>query len=260
MLKDRVSTYFDELPESSFPEAFKNKATVLLSGSAGWGINEGSDEKADWDLHILLSNEDYATFVKQYGAEHVVDDHEHNPDVFGLIRSLDWLNERLSGRKMGSYPLYLWIYTRGQFVRDNLRVSDLVESYQEKFTQDLPSLIQEHFVTFSVRRFDTGSSAKRGLVIASGLNCGEMVKAALQSFSLLNGQPYPYNKWLAKHVQTLGPDGERLVELCEACSLQSDLTTLTAAAKELRDFMESYAREKLGDKRWISQWWEFLSN
>ncbi|WP_165873605.1 hypothetical protein [Baia soyae] len=36
-----VSTYFQNLSEDVFPDDLKNRATVVLSGSAGWGIAEG---------------------------------------------------------------------------------------------------------------------------------------------------------------------------------------------------------------------------
>ncbi|TCP70585.1 hypothetical protein [Baia soyae] len=127
------------------------------------------NEKADWDLHILLGNEDYQSFINQYEVDYVIDDHENKPIVFGQIHDHDWLLERLEGNHPGSWPLYLWIYTNCAFIQDPLGISSLIAEYQLKFEQELEQLRKDHFVLFSVRRLDTSSSAKRGIVTATGI-------------------------------------------------------------------------------------------
>ncbi|TCP64033.1 hypothetical protein [Baia soyae] len=256
----RVETYFHSLPNDVFPDGLKSRATVVLSGSTGWGITEGFDEKADWDLHILLGNEAYQSFIIEHGANYVIDDHGNSPIVFGQINGQEWLMERVEGNRSGSWPLYLWIYKNCVFIQDPLSISSLIEKYQLKFERELDQLRRDHFVLFSVRRLDTSSSAKREIVTAAGINRGEMVKVALQTFSLIHGKPYPYNKWLAKHVERLCPEGEKLVELCNNCLMETRLEVLIGLAKELRNMMEEEMRKITGEQRWISHWWEFNKN
>lgn len=256
-LKKKVAKYFSSLPKEVFPEKLKAKATVLLSGSTGWGIAEGSDSRADWDIHVLLADKDYAAYVKS-GQNPIIDDRKHNPPVFAQVRNRTWLLDRL--QKNETAVLYLWIYTHGLFIHDNLKVKPLLDKQLAKFKADLPDLRKAHHIQFSVRRLDTASCAARGLAVATGINRAEMVKLALQTFSLIKSQPYPYGKWLAKHVKELSPAGACLVGLCERCLFETDFAKISQSAKEIRDFMEREMEKAAGPNRWIHYWWEFNEN
>ena len=256
-LKKAVAKYFADLPKTVFPEKLKGKATVMLSGSAGWGITEGSDSLADWDIHVLLANKDYAAFAKS-GQSLIIDDKEHTPVVFAQVRDKNWLLERLQKDEIA--VLYIWIYTHGLFIQDNLKIKSLLAKQLAIFKADLPALRKARHIQFSVRRLDTASCAARGLVVAAGINRAEMVKLALQTFSLIKSQPYPYSKWLAKHVKGLSPEGARLAGLCETCLFETDLAKISRSAKEIRDFMEQEMEKVAGPNRWIHYWWEFNEN
>ena len=256
-LKKEVAKYFFSLPKEVFPDKLKTRTTVLLSGSAGWGITEGSDSLADWDIHVLLADKEHAAYVKS-GRSLVIDDKKHSPSVFVQVRNKNWLLGRL--HKNETSALYLWIYTHGLFIRDNLSVETLLAKQLAKFKADLPALRKAQHIQFSVRRLDTASCAARGLTVAVGINRAEMVKLALQTYSLIKSQPYPYSKWLAKHVKGLSPAGARLVALCDRCLFETDLAKISIAAKEIRDFMEREMEKAAGPNRWIHCWWEFNEN
>jgi hypothetical protein len=255
-----VRKYFEELADKTFPSSLKSRASLVLSGSVGWGIEEGADEEADWDLHILLDDPNYRKYLDIFGPNHVIDDHTHQPIVFGQIRSLGWLTERLDGKKPGSWPLYLWIYTRGHFIQDPINIQGMINRYSLKFKSELDTLRRDHFVKFSVRRLDTSSCAKRGIITAVGINRGEMVQLALQTFSLIHEEPYPYSKWLAKHVEQVDESGHDFVQLCDRCLLATDLEIVSKCAKDLRDKLEEEMIKKVGEQRWIKFWWEFNTN
>ena len=256
-LKKEVAKYCFSLPQEVLPEKLKAKATVLLSGSTGWGIAEGSDSRADWDIHVLLADKDHLAYVKS-GQNLIIDDKNHNPQVFVQVRNKTWLQERL--QKTETAVLYLWIYTHGLYIQDNLKIKTLLAKQLAKFRAELPDLRKAHHIQFSVRRLDTASCAARGLTVATGINRAEMVKLALQTFSLIRSQPYPYVKWLAKHVKGLSPAGARLVGLCERCLFETDLAKISQSAKEIRDFMELEMEKVAGPNRWIHFWWEFNEN
>ena len=93
-LKEQIKNYLRGVNENVFPNKLKDRASIFLSGSTGWGIKEGFDQNADWDLHLILSDEDNDKFSKVYGVSHVIDDNEHNPKIFAQIRSKHWLKER----------------------------------------------------------------------------------------------------------------------------------------------------------------------
>lgn len=256
-LKKAVAKYFSALPKTLFPEKLKGKATVMLSGSAGWGITEGSDSRADWDIHVLLEDKDYTAFTKSR-QNLIIEDKKHNPVVFAQIRNKKWLLEHL--QKSETAVLYLWIYTHGLFIQDNLKIKTLLTKLSDNFHANLPDLRKDHHIRFSVRRLDTASCAARGLTVAAGINRAEMVKLALQTFSIIQSQPYPYNKWLAKHVKKLSPEGAGLVDLCEQCLFETDLARISQSAREIRNFMEHEMEKAAGPSRWIHYWWEFNEN
>jgi hypothetical protein len=141
-----------------------------------------------------------------------------------------------------------------------LKIKALLARQTDNFQADLPDLRKAHHIKFSVRRLDTASCAARGLAVATGINRAEMVKLALQTFSLIKSKPYPYSKWLAKHVQELSPEGARLAGLCEQCLSETDLARISQSAKEIRDFMEQEMVKAAGPNRWIHYWWEFNEN
>lgn len=258
---NKVNKYFENLKEEIFPLSFKNKCTLILSGSTGWGINEGFDNKADWDLHILLSNEDYEIFTNKFGDNYVLDDHTHKPIVFGQINNIDWLKERLESEETNI--LYLWIYTKCLYIKDSLCVEDVVKEYYNKFVLNKIEIIKKCYIKFAVRRLDTCSSAKRGMEIATGINRGEMVQQALKLLCLLKGQPYPYNKWLEKNVEIIYKENENvrnIVGLCKECLMENQLNLIIIKSKKLRDEIEKKLISIYGRKRWIIYWWEYNKN
>lgn len=261
-LKDSVIKYFERIDETVFPRRFKEKATVILSGSTGWGIKEGFDEKADWDLHILLSDEAYIEFKKEYGENYVIDDHENNPIVFAQIHNKDWLITRLKNEE--TKILYLWIYTNCIYLKDELKIyKNEIKNEKEKFVKEITKNIKKHYIKFAVRRLDSSSCAKRNLEVSTSINKAEMVKWALELLSLLKNEPYPYTKWLFKHVSILyleDIDINKILELIEKILKENKLIKLIPLIKELKINIETILERIYGEERWIKYWWEFNKN
>lgn len=159
--------------------------------------------------------------------------------------------------------LYLWIYTSCLIVNDPNGVSTIVSAYQEKFLAEINESIRQFHIRFSVRRLDTCSSALRGLKAATGLNRGEMVKAALQVLCLLKDEPFAYNKWLEKEVRLLYKDDAEITEIldvCQECLFETDLRVIVKQSKKLRDMIEKKLFDRFGEERWIHFWWEYNKN
>ena len=261
-LKEKIFTYFEKIDEKVFPKKFKKHATIILSGSAGWGIQEGYDEKADWDFHILLSNKDYLEFTKEYGENYVIDDHKNTPIVFCQIHNKSWLLTRLKEKK--TKILYLWIYTNCLYLQDylNLYINE-IKKEKDFFIKNINNFIKEHYIKFAVRRLDTSSCAKRGLNVAMSINKAEMIKTLLELLSLLKGFPYPYTKWLFKHVEIIYPhDGDirKILELTKKLVQENSISKNIILLKELKLEVENLLQKQCGKERWIEYWWEFNKN
>lgn len=262
-LKEKVLFYFSELEDTMIPNSLKNECSVILSGSTGWGIDEGHDSLADWDLHVIMPDECYKAFVETKGENYIIDDQSHTPKVFIQFHNMTWIMDRLNGKVANSWPLYLWIYTNCMYIADPNNIESIVSAFKDKFTNEIDELTKKYYILFATRRLDTCSSAKRGLLIATKLNCAEMVKLALQVLCLLKHAPFAYNKWLEKEVGIEyhnNPAGLRILNLCKACLSEADLEIVSKRAKELRDAIEKVLIEKYGEERWIHYWWEFNKN
>lgn len=258
-VKKEIREYLKNLSESIFPEKQKDKVSVFLCGSTGWGIKEGFDQKADWDLHLILSDEDYEEFVHVYGDDHVIDDHEHVPSIFGQIRSKQWLRDRFKKIEQGDC-LYLWIYNNCVTIQDPQNIQAMIEESNELFKNHQEELVKYHYVTYAVRRLDTVSTAKRGIEVGARISNAEMVKVALQTMSMINGSPYAYNKWLGKQVGLLSEEAKECVKLGEICLKSQTLEEIIQNTKPLRALLKSELRKRFGEAPWIEEWWKYNKN
>ncbi len=251
-----VKDYLNGIDDRWFVDNCLPAASIMLSGSTGWGIPEGFDSCADWDIHIILNDECFDEYASRYGLNHVIDDHSHDPVVFAQVRNEKWLIDRLHQKE--SSLIYLWLYENGTWIADPLGLIPMIRKFRQLFDRQLKELVEQHFIAFSVRRLDASSSAKRGLSCAMGIYKSAAVEAALRVFCLCQGNPYPYDKWLPKQVQML--NGAPLVELCEKCLNETTPEKSLPLLKELRRFMEDLVKSKYGEQAWISHWWEYNEN
>ncbi len=258
-LKRDIKEYIQSVSGDVFPNKLKDRVSIFLSGSTGWGIKEGFDQNADWDLHLILSDEDYEKFIEGYGEEHVLDDHEHIPNIFGQIRSKQWLEDRLRRIEQGDC-LYIWIYNNCINIQDPQNIQEMIDEYINVFKENIEELAKYHFVTYAVRRIDAVSSAKRGIEIGARISNTDMVKAALQTMSIVHESPYAYNKWLGKQVGLLGEKALECVTLSEACLKSQTLEDIIQNAKPLRTLIKSELVEKFGKLPWIEEWWKYNKN
>ena len=258
-IKKDIREYIQNVSGEVFPNKLKDRVSIFLSGSTGWGIKEGFDQKADWDLHLILSDEDYKKFSEVYGDDHVIDDHEHVPNIFGQIRSKQWLKDRLSKIEQGDC-LYTWIYNNCLNIQDPQNIQEMIDEYSDLFKNNIEELAKYHFVTYAVRRIDAVSAAKRGIEIGARISNTEMVKAALQTMSIVHDSPYAYNKWLGKQVGMLGEKAQECVTLSEACLRSQTLEDIIKNAKPLRALVKSELVEKFGELPWIEEWWKYNKN
>ena len=258
-LKRDIKEYIQSVSGDVFPNKLKDRVSIFLSGSTGWGIKEGFDQNADWDLHLILSDEDYEKFIEGYGEEHVLDDHEHIPNIFGQIRSKQWLEDRLRRIEQGDC-LYIWIYNNCINIQDPQNIQEMIDEYINVFKENIEELAKYHFVTYAVRRIDAVSAAKRGIEIGARISNTEMVKAALQTMSIVHDSPYAYNKWLGKQVGMLGEKAQECVTLSEACLRSQTLEDIIKNAKPLRALVKSELVEKFGELPWIEEWWKYNKN
>ncbi|MDD5529286.1 MAG: hypothetical protein PHX21_04575 [bacterium] len=254
-----IKTYLESLPEEIFPQKFLRHAAVFLSGSIGWGIKDISDKNADLDIHILLSESDYKDFLKQFEPYHIIDDQKHQPNVFGQVRPISGLEYRLTSNDRKWWPLYLWIYTHGQWVIKLEETTQLVNKAELRFNKELETLLKDHFVTYCVKKCDMKSCIRQGEELAAKCYMSDTIIAALQTYSLSKGIPYPYHKWLKKHISTL-EGGEDFITLCEKSMVVVDTTIQLKSLNEIEKILIDAITKTIGRKPWLNKWWKFNEN
>jgi hypothetical protein len=236
-------------------------ASVLLAGSVGWGIKDSQAPGTDWDIHIILPTDDYAAFVASAGATFLIDDKKHSPPIFGCFHSVDWLEDRLhSSSDRNRWPLYLWIVENGQWVHCTEEVRSAIARARAIFDRDNLNLIRDHFVAFCVRKLEVKTSAANKQFVSENLYLGECLTAGLQTFSLAQGRPYPYLKWLpywiANHC-----GGTELAAAAQECWTPSfDVRERIAVLRKMETMIVAAIRERYGNQPWLSEWWKYLDN
>jgi len=256
---EAIKTYLQNLPDTPVNKYVKEKSSIYLSGSAGYGIEEGFDEKADWDLHIILEDEVYAKIHKKGNADPLINDPNNKPTVFGQIRSKSWLKKRLDSLLKGDCT-YLWIYTNGLMIDDKLSIHSAIKGYSSLFQKNLNDLIRYHYIRFAVARFSTAAASRRGISTATSLYNAEMIELALQTICLLHGQPYAYTKWLEKQVSMIDGISPTLLQLIEASLASKSFEDFDKNARNLRLFTEETLTEHMGKLPWIKEWWNYNQN
>ena len=141
-IKD-IESYLIDLPEEVLPKKYLEKASVFLSGSIGWGVKRDTDEDVDWDLFILLEDRIRENLTNDLVHDHVFDDHDHKPHVFGQIRSFSWVEERLNSSNRKWWPLYFWIFKYGKWVTENDKIKHIVNDAYSRFKKDNELLLRE---------------------------------------------------------------------------------------------------------------------
>lgn len=255
-----VLEYLASIHESLPGKYHPRRASVLLAGSVGWGIKDAQAPGADWDIHIILPTEDYAAFIASAGATFLIDDKTHFPPIFGQFHPDDWLAERLNSSDRKWWPLYLWIVENGQWVHCTEEVRSTITRARTIFDRDNLNLIRDHFVTFCVRKLDTKTSAANKQSISENLYLGECLTAGLQTFSLAQGRPYPYLKWLPYWVAKNCGGTELAAAVQECLTPKLDIRERLAVMRKIEAIIVAAIREKHGDQPWLDEWWKFLQN
>ncbi len=250
-----LSSYVDEqLHRISARDAYAEVISAVLAGSAATGAH---DAYSDWDLHLFLPDADYETFRARYGADFVIDDKEHAPPVFGVFRPLGWLGERMLARP----EFYLWIFEGATVIRDpERRYGSILEEGRGRFDAGIEQLVRGHYVGYRAARNSLPNTLRRGDPAAALLVVAEAAELALQTTSLLMGQPYPYAKWLLWHLAACGSEGRVVAELTSGLLTAEPGEQMLSADRRLRGEVVRLAGERYPAAPWLGPWWKYLAN
>lgn len=253
-LKNKIRRYIQtHLVNHTVVGPYLSNASVVFRGVTQLGIN---DEFCDWDLEFLLPYHIFVDFAKKYGRSYVLIDKEHDPKVFMVVRSHQWLKSKFTKNPI----VWAWNYQELLMVKDPGNVcKNIIISGIERFKKGLKRLTWEKYIEFRAHRHDLKASSARNLVISSTLIRAAMVKSFLEFILLSRGRPYPHKKWLATVVEKEINNGEMIVGLCQNFLTTFEKGEIEALDVELLNFAMLFGEQNGFERKRLEAWWCYLS-
>jgi Domain of unknown function (DUF4037) len=127
-----------------------------------------------------------------------------------------------------------------------------------------------HYVEYRREHRVMDNAGARGHPVAVLLAAASCLRQALQAAMVLDGQPYPYDKWLhpdalaAPTGAALAPGVEHLLDLVTGDSLRAAVPEashpVVQVLKEMRHVLVGRARETGLDGEYLDRWWLHMTD
>ncbi|HEU4754657.1 MAG TPA: nucleotidyltransferase domain-containing protein [Armatimonadota bacterium] len=238
-------------------------AAVLVAGSVAAGT---WDEHSDFDIRLLLPDEDHTRLAAELQEAHLWEPgrdfrvHLVDREPFRRFPSADILAfsaSQLDQELRFDLPVALWAYTHAAVLQDPLGTLDTrLEEARARFEAALPALRCEHYFRFRQARNDlVPRIMPRRLLTVLAIKRGEAVQEALRLAFLAEGKPYPYDKWLEVMAERETDCGSGIVTAVRALVAARETHTVEHASKVLRDRVAFALQQNGVTERWLEQWW-----
>ncbi|MEU6541016.1 nucleotidyltransferase domain-containing protein [Streptomyces sp. NPDC047000] len=216
---DSARRFLTDLSTSEiYREIFPGSA-VVLAGSHSAGR---ADTYSDVDLFLFVDDERFPKARQEavargltrtggdWSARRVT-----SCDVFVKVRSFAELREELDGDLAVAYRIYsraqIWADPSGKF-------SAAMAEYAKRFASEVPALIRQKSLALRRCIKFARDSHLRGNLVAFDILRYDYLTALLQMFFLLEGEPFPYSKWLHPAAMEETEAGKAITDLVESVS------------------------------------------
>jgi hypothetical protein len=262
--RELLQTY---LRERVLPHPILNRflpdAAVLIAGSVALGT---WDEHSDFDIRLLLPDEDHRALAAALQEAHLWDPrrdfriHLIDREPFRRFPSADILAlsaSQLAQEFRFNLPVALWSYCHASVLQDPLgTLETALEQGREAFKSALSQLQCEHYYRFRQARNDLVPRVMpRRLLTVLAIKRGEAVREALRLAFLAEGKPYPYDKWLEVMAERETECGPGIVTAVRALVAARETHTVEHASKVLRDRVAFALQQNGVSEQWLEQWW-----
>jgi hypothetical protein len=242
---------------------FADRAAILLHGSTCRGVD---DPFSDLDLYVLLRAGDLAEFDRRSPIrfyEFALDGKKGHWMAYAL--------EEFTAH-VGRCDMALISELRTSIVLHNLLggARELLDSAKSPMR---PEVRRAFFFYnyYQMRNFHraTDNPMERGDGLAVLFSLSQTIAYALRAALILDGEPYPYEKWLRREALR-HPTGEKLAPHVDAIldAIAGDAlrfagpdrqNPLSQQARQMRQILIDAARAKGIDEPWLTQWWLYIS-
>jgi hypothetical protein len=242
---------------------FADRAAILLHGSTCRGVD---DPFSDLDIYVLLRAKDLAEFDRR-----------------SPIRFYEFMLDGKKGHWMAYVleefaahveccDMALISELRTSIVLHNRldRAQTLLECAKSPMRPEVRRAFFFHNY-YQMRNFHRASDnpMERGDGLAVLFSLSQTVAYALRAALILDGEPYPYEKWLRREALR-HPTGEKLAPHVDAIldAIAGDAlrlarperqNPLSQSVRQIRQILIDAARAKGIDEPWLIQWWLYIS-
>lgn len=242
---------------------YAEQAAILLHGSTCRGVD---DPFSDLDLYVLLRAEDLAKFDRRSPIrfyEFMLDGKKGHWNVHALeefIARVDRCDMALISELRTSIVLHNQL--------------DGVQALLDSAKSPMPPEVRRAFFFYNyyqMRNFHRASDnpMERGDGLAVLFSLSQTVAYALRAALILDGEPYPYEKWLRREALR-HPIGEKLAPHVDAilAAIAGDAlrlagperqNPLSQSVRQMRQILIDAARAEGIDEPWLTQWWLYIS-
>ncbi|MBX2998190.1 MAG: hypothetical protein KF893_06720 [Caldilineaceae bacterium] len=260
----KLKSYLPSLmAEQPILAGFADRAAILLHGSTSRGVD---DPFSDLDLYVLLRAEDLAEFDRSSPIrfhEFMLDGKKGHWNAHALeefAARVDHCDMALISELRTSIAIHNQLDGASELI--------------ERAKSPMRAEVQRTFFFYNyyqMRNFHRASDnpMERGDGLAVLFSLSQTVAYALRAALILDGEPYPYEKWLRREALR-HPTGEQLAPHVDA--ILDAITTdalrlpgperqnpLSQSVRQMRQILIDAARAQGIDEPWLNQWWLYIN-
>jgi predicted nucleotidyltransferase len=261
---EKLKSYLPSLMgEQPILAEFADRAAILLHGSTCRGVD---DPFSDLDLYVLLRAGDLAEFDRRSPIRFYEFDLDGKPGHW-VAYALEELTARVDRCDMALISE----------LRTSIALYDRLDGASELMASAKSPMRPEvrraffFYNYYQMRNFHRASDnpMERGDGLAVLFSLSQTIAYALRAALILDGEPYPYEKWLRREALRQ-PTGEKLAPHVDAIldAIAGDAlrlagpdrqNPLSQQAREMRQILIHAARANGIDEPWLIQWWLYIS-
>lgn len=241
---------------------FAERGSVILHGSTCRGMD---DAFSDLDLYFMLSEGDLAQFDRCSPTRFLEFQLDGKPGHLNAS-SVEAFTARIDGCDMPHISeLRTGVLVNGRSVA----VENLLATARQPMRDEVRNAFFFYHY-FQMRNFHRSADnpMERGDGVAVMLSVSHTVAHALRAALVLDGEPYPYEKWLRREAATY-PTGAALMPALNSLldAVANDAlrqpgearNPISLALRQMRTVLIDAARSRGIDEPWLTHWWLYLN-
>lgn len=247
-----------------------NNISILIGGSTSLGV---ADHQSDVDIFVFCEDIHYEVIHHRYedagiiptGSEFFVD--FKLPSGKSGHYKLHRKTELTKGLNEGNME-WLWFSHVSYIVHDSLQIKKLFDKHVPMQSDLLYTLRKNTYIQLRTFAKALDNPVVRGERFPIHFFAVDVYKAALRCAIVVDGYPYPYDKWLVRVAGQL-PVGKRVLECADDFfenlkaedsyrpMFQED-NSFVKMEKRMRKILLEEFRSRDLDEPWLVEWWKYV--